>query len=152
MLQSPNFLFHLEGGPDGHLVDYDVASRLSYLLQNTMPDKLLMEAAAKGELRTVAGREKAARRLLDDPRARQSLDDYFDQWLRFDRVLNSTKEAKRFPDFSLEMAGNMVEETRRLLDHLVWTTRTSWSCSRPITHTCPLIWPPFISCRSRWRV
>jgi len=30
------------------------------------------------------------------------------------------QEAKRFPDFSLEMAGNMVEETRRLLDHLVW--------------------------------
>jgi len=120
MLQSPNFLFHLEGGPDGHLVDYDIASRLSYLLQNTMPDKLLMQAAAKGELRTPAGREKAARRLLDDPRARQSLDEYFDQWLRFDRVLNSSKEAKRFPEFSLEMAGNMVEETRRLLDHLVW--------------------------------
>src|SRR5690348_17262175 len=89
MLQSPNFLFHLEAGP-------------------------------KGELRTPAGREKAARRLLDDPRARQSLDEYFDQWLRFDRVLNSSKEAKRFPEFSLEMAGNMVEETRRLLDHLVW--------------------------------
>ncbi len=85
-----------------------------------MPDKLLMEAAAKGELRTPAGREKAARRLMDDPHARQSLDEYFDQWLRFDRVLNSSKEAKRFPDFSLEMAGNMVEETRRLLDHLVW--------------------------------
>jgi hypothetical protein len=120
MLQSPNFLFHLEGGPDGHFVDYDIASRLSYLLQNTMPDKLLMDAAAKGELRTTAGREKAARRLLDNPHARQSLDEYFDQWLRFDRVLNSTKEAKRFPEFSLEMAGNMVEETRRLLDHLVW--------------------------------
>jgi len=120
MLQSPKFLFHLEGGPDGHLVDYDVAARLSYLLQNTMPDKLLMESAAKGELRTAAGREKAARRLLDDPHARQSLDEYFDQWLRFDRVLNSSKESKRFPDFSLEMAGNMVEETRRLLDHLVW--------------------------------
>ena len=28
--------------------------------------------------------------------------------------------SRRFPDFSLEMAGNMVEETRRLLDHLVW--------------------------------
>ncbi|MEO8052770.1 MAG: DUF1592 domain-containing protein, partial [Acidobacteriota bacterium] len=120
MLQSPNFLFHLESGPDGKSVDYDIASRLSYLLQNTMPDKLLMEAAVKGELRTSAGREKAARRLLDDPKARQALDEYFDQWLRFDRVLNSSKEAHRFPEFSLEMAGNMVEETRRLLDHLVW--------------------------------
>jgi len=120
MLQSPNFLFHVEGGPDGRSVDYDIASRLSYLLQDTMPNKALMEAAARGELRTAAGRESATRRLLDDPKAHQALDEFFDQWLRFDRVLNSSKEARRFPEFSLEMAGNMVEETRRLLDHLVW--------------------------------
>src|SRR4029077_15691574 len=37
MLQSPNFLFHMEAGPDGHLVDYDIASRLSYLLPKNMP-------------------------------------------------------------------------------------------------------------------
>jgi hypothetical protein len=123
ILQSPNFLFHLEAGPDGQSVDYDIASRLSYLLQDTMPDKALLDAAAKGELRTAAGRDAATRRLLDDPRAHQSLDEYFDQWLRFDRVLNSSKEGRRFPEFSLEMAQNMVEETRRLLDHLVWDDR-----------------------------
>src|SRR5579864_2435602 len=123
MLQSPNFLFHLEAGPDGQSVDYDIASRLSYLLQDTMPDKTLLDAAAKGELRTAAGREAATRRLLDDLRAHEALDEYFDQWLRFDRVLNSSKEGRRFPEFSLEMAGNMVEETRRLLDHLVWEDR-----------------------------
>ena len=123
MLQSPNFLFHLESGPDGRSVDYDIASRLSYLLQDTMPDKALLDAAAKGELRTPAGREAATRRLLDDPRAHQAVDEYFDQWLRFDRVLNSSKEGRRFPEFSLEMAQNMVEETRRLLDHLVWDDR-----------------------------
>jgi hypothetical protein len=123
MLQSPNFLFHLESGPDGQSVDYDIASRLSYLLQDTMPDKTLLEAAAKGELRTAAGRDAATRRMLDDPRAHQALDEYFDQWLRFDRVLNSSKEERRFPQFSLEMAASMVEETRRLLDHLVWDDR-----------------------------
>jgi hypothetical protein len=123
MLQSPNFLFHLEAGPDGQSVDYDIASRLSYLLQDTMPDKTLLDAAAKGELRTATGREAATRRLLDDPRAQQALDEYFDEWLRFDRVLNSSKEERRFPQFSLEMAASMVEETRRLLDHLVWDDR-----------------------------
>jgi hypothetical protein len=123
MLQSPNFLFHLEAGPDGQSVDYDIASRLSYLLLDTMPDKSLLDAAGRGDLRTAAGREAAARRLLDDQRARQALDEYFDQWLRFDRVLNSSKEGRRFPEFSLEMADSMVEETRRLLDHLVWDDR-----------------------------
>src|ERR1700693_3462653 len=123
MLQSPNFLFHLEAGPDGQSVDYDIASRLSYWLRDTSPDKALLDAAAKGELRTATGREAATRRLLDDPRAHQALDEYFDEWLRFDRVLNSSKEARRFPEFSLEMAASMVEETRRLLDHLVWDDR-----------------------------
>jgi hypothetical protein len=123
MLQSPNFLFHLEAGPDGQSVDYDIASRLSYLLQDTMPDQNLLDSAAKGELRTAAARESAARRLLGDQHAHQALDEYFDQWLRFDRVLNSSKEGRRFPEFSLEMADSMVEETRRLLDHLVWDDR-----------------------------
>ena len=123
MLQSPDFLFHAEGGPDGRSSDYDVASRLSYLLWDTMPDQALFDAAAKGQLRTAAGREAQARRLLADAKAHLALDEFFDEWLRFDRVLNSSKEEKRFPDFSLEMAQNMVEETRRLLDHLVWDDR-----------------------------
>jgi hypothetical protein len=123
MLQSPDFLFHTEAGPDGRSTDHDIASRLSYLLWDTMPDKALLDAAAKGVLHTPAGREAAVRRLLEDPRAHQALDEFFDQWLRFDRVLNSSKEQRRFPEFSLEMAQNMVEETRRLLDHLVWDDR-----------------------------
>ena len=59
-------------GPDGRSADYEIASRLSYLLWDTMPDEALFDAAAKGELRTPAGREAAARRLLDDPRAHQA--------------------------------------------------------------------------------
>src|SRR5438105_1834635 len=70
MLQSPNFLFHLEQGPDGTFEQYLTASRLSYFLWDTMPDDALFQAAAAGELRTEAQISKAARRLLDDPRAR----------------------------------------------------------------------------------
>src|SRR5205085_11677508 len=50
MLQSPKFLFHVEAGPDGRYADYEIASRLSYMLWDTMPDQTLFEAAAKGEL------------------------------------------------------------------------------------------------------
>src|SRR6185295_19055087 len=58
MLQSPHFLFHLEGGPDGRSVDYAIASRLSYLLWNTMPDQALLEAGERGALRTPEARER----------------------------------------------------------------------------------------------
>ena len=120
MLQSPNFLFHVEAGPDGRYTDYDVASRLSYLLWNTMPDEALFEAAAKGELSTAAGRERAARRLLENtPKGREALDQFFEEWLRFDRVVNAVK-SNRFQPFTPELALAMAEETRTLLHHLVW--------------------------------
>jgi hypothetical protein len=123
MLQSPNFLFHVEAGPDGSATGYDVASRLSYMLWNTMPDKALFDAAAKGELSTTEGRQKAARRMVDDPKAHQALDEFFDEWLRFDKVVNAVKEGRQFADFTPEVAAAMAEETRSLLQYLVWSDR-----------------------------
>lgn len=121
MLQSPKFLFHTESGPDRRSVDYAIASRLSYLLWDTMPDKALLEAAERGGLRSPEARERMARRLLASPAAADALDEFFNQWLRFDHVLNASKERRRFPEFTPEMAAGMVEETRRLLQHLVGT-------------------------------
>jgi len=123
MLQSPKFLFHVEAGADGRSSDYDIASRLSYLLWDTMPDKALMDAAAAGSLRTPADREKQAKRMLDNPLAQQALDEFFVEWLRLDKVPNAVKERRRFPEFTPELAAMMVEETRKLLQHLVWNDK-----------------------------
>ncbi|MGH9674244.1 MAG: DUF1592 domain-containing protein, partial [Bryobacteraceae bacterium] len=114
MLQSPKFLFRMETG------DYGAASRLSYFLWDTMPDKALLEAAGKGDLRTADGRERWARRMIESPLARAALDEFFGQWLRFDRVLGAAKERRRFPEFTPDLAASMVEETTLLLHHLVW--------------------------------
>jgi len=122
MLQSPNFLFHVEGGPDGKSVDYDIASRLSYMLWNTMPDAELFAAAARGELRKPEGREAAARRMLADAKGRQALDEFFDEWLRFDRVINAVK-GRGFAEFTPELGVAMAEETKTLLHDLVWNDK-----------------------------
>ena len=123
MLQSPKFLFHLETGPDGTLRDYGIASRLSFLLWDSMPDQALLHAAASGELRTSAGIGKNARRMLDDPRARQSLHEFFDEWFRLERVVSAVKDAPVYPQFTPALAAMMVDETHRLLDDLVWSDR-----------------------------
>ncbi len=120
MLQSPHFLFHLEGGPDGRLEAYRSASRLSYFLWDTMPDPALFEAAKSGELLTEAGIEKHARRLLADERARASFDEFLAQWLRFDRLRSAVRDRRLFPEFSDELVNNMSEEVRQLFEHLVW--------------------------------
>lgn len=120
MLQSPNFLFRMEETSNPKWKSYVRASRLSYGLWDTMPDDALLTSAAKGELDTPQGLEKATKRMLDDPRAKEALDEFVAQWMRFDRVLTSTKDRRKFPQFTRETAVAMTEETRRFISDLVW--------------------------------
>ncbi|MCI0422107.1 MAG: DUF1592 domain-containing protein [Acidobacteria bacterium] len=123
MLQSPNFLFRMERGPLGKWVDYEIASRLSYFLWDSMPDEPLFRSAAAGLLSTPAGVEQFTRRMLQQPQARQALDEFVSQWLRFDRVLNVVRDRRLFQQFSSGLAVAMTEETRRLVAHLAWNNQ-----------------------------
>jgi hypothetical protein len=114
MLQSTHFLFHLAPGP------YGVASRLSYFLWDTMPDDELLRAADRSELNTEAGIDRQVRRMLQDPRARNALDEFLAQWMRFDRLKNAIRDRRLFPQFTAELVSSMTEETRRLFQSLVW--------------------------------
>jgi hypothetical protein len=114
MLQSPHFLFHMQSGPWG------IANKLSYLLWDTMPDQELFRAAAAGELNAPAGIQRQVRRMLDDERARESLDVFLRQWLRFDRLESAIRDRKLFPEFTAELVQSMQEETQLLFRNLVW--------------------------------
>jgi hypothetical protein len=50
------------------------------------------------------------------------MEEFLSQWIRFDRVLTATRE-RRYREFNAEVAMAMVEETRRLFNHLVWGDR-----------------------------
>src|SRR6185295_238040 len=61
MLQAPAFLYHWEATDPGtregavlRLGPYQIASRLSYFLWGSMPDRELFQAAADGHLGTAA--------------------------------------------------------------------------------------------------
>jgi uncharacterized protein DUF1592/uncharacterized protein DUF1588/uncharacterized protein DUF1587/uncharacterized protein DUF1595/uncharacterized protein DUF1585 len=123
MLQSPNFLFRLDQASDPKLKPYVTASRLSYALWDSMPDAALLELAASGKLATPDDAEKTARRMLEDPRARRSLDEFVSQWLRFDRLLTASKDRRRYPNYNREAAAAMTEEARVFIADLVWNDR-----------------------------
>jgi hypothetical protein len=120
MLQSPSFLFRLDDAANSKWRPYAAASRLSYALWDSMPDDLLFRAAARGELDTARGVEKHVRRMLEDPKARQALDEFVAEWLRFDRVLTTTRERRAFPQFTPDTAIAMTRETRSFVADLVW--------------------------------
>lgn len=124
MLQSPAFLFRAETAATPALRPYTRASRLAYLLWNTMPDEALIKSAEKGELNTAAGLEAVARRMLADPRAREATGEFIAQWFRFDSIVTMVKERRAFPLFTRELALAMTEETRRLADDLIWNNQS----------------------------
>ena len=123
MLQSPNFLFRIEDTTHTPWKPYVTASRLSYALWDSMPDDALISAAARGELDTQEGVVRSARRLLDDAKAHEAIDEFTSQWLRFDRVLTATKERRTYPQFTPDTAIAMTHEARRFVSDLVWNGR-----------------------------
>ncbi len=120
MFQSPSFLFLAEAAPGDELYPYTMASRLSFFLWDAAPNDHLLAEAAAGKLNTPGQIEATARRMLDDPRARSSMEEFLAQWLRFDRVLTTIRDRRLYRDFNAELAAAMTEETRRLFSHLAW--------------------------------
>ena len=137
LMQAPQFTYRIElGGGDGRVTGYEMASRLSYLLWQSMPDDALMTAAAAGQLTTPAQLETQARRMLGEPRARAAMIDFHRQWLDFDRVLEEPKDASAFPDWSPELRASIREEVDRFVGGVMLdgdgtiasllTSRKSW--------------------------
>jgi len=85
LLQSPYFLYRPELDLEPSLTnlqplnDWEIASRLSYAIWNSMPDGELFRAAEAGELSTPTGFHRQVERMLDAPRARASAHRFFDQ-------------------------------------------------------------------------
>ena len=78
-LCSTNFLFLKERA--GPLDDWALASRLSYFLWNSMPDRTLFDLAEKGKLKDPATLRAQVERMLNDPKAERFVVDFLDQWL-----------------------------------------------------------------------
>ena len=123
MLQSPSFLMRFEYGPGGDHEAYENASRLSFFLWDTIPNEWLLDLAERRELLSAEQVERTARRMLDDPRAQRSMEEFLAQWMRFDRAEKAIRDRKFYPDFNSELASAMTEETRRLFNYIAWGDR-----------------------------
>jgi hypothetical protein len=126
-LQSSAFLYRVDFGeaPIGTeqwvaLTPYELATRLSYLLWNTMPDDALLDAAEAGGLRTAADLEAHARRMLKDPKARQAVANFHRQWLKLDAAQAASKSSTAFPEYTAAIPNLLQEETSRLMDFAFW--------------------------------
>ena len=127
ILQSPHFLYRVEFGmPDpvqGDVValsPHEVASRLSYMLWSSMPDEELFAAADAGQLGTAEEIEAQARRMLDDPRARQAVANFNAQWLGLSHMESMKKDPVTYPKYDESLRPLWRAETMAFLEDIIF--------------------------------
>ncbi len=130
ILVSPQFLFitpavEAESGQSiVPLDDYQLASRLSYLLWATMPDSELSDLADRGKLHEPAVLKTQVRRLLDDPRSRALFDGFGAQWLSLASLESKTFDSAKFPQMTSAMRAAMYDEARLFFESIVRENRS----------------------------
>lgn len=129
ILQSPEFIYKPEFGSAAiagkpHLVQPtgdEMATRLSYLYWASMPDDALRAAAAAGQLATAAGVRAQAERLLNDPKAKEVVQHFFDKLLPISELAGLNRDPIEYPAFSPKIGSLMRQETQSFLLHQIFS-------------------------------
>jgi hypothetical protein len=120
--QHPSFLYRVElgipvEGEDGvfRLTDFELATRLSYLLLGTTPPTWLIDDAEAGKLATAEGVRTAAAKLLEEDRAKQQVARFHAMWMSYEKI-----------PLNADLAEDMQAETMALLERVVFEQNSSW--------------------------
>ena len=131
ILSSPHFIFRLEREPETatpgtavRVADLDLASRLSFFIWGTSPDKELIDVAAAGKLSAPGMLEKQTKRMLADARAEALGSRFAAQWLRLQDVDKVKPDPNFYPNFDDNLAEMMRHETELFFSHLVREDRS----------------------------
>ncbi len=116
-LVSPKFLYLVEPEPKKakrrrSINDYELASRLSYFLWSTMPDERLFELAESGQLQQDSVLAAEVRRMLADPKSRQFVQHFTNQWFDLGAVDRIAVNPEHHPNFDDSLKADMRTETQ----------------------------------------
>lgn len=127
-LQSPHFLYRLEttspadaGSKLVPLGQFELATRLSYLIWASAPDNALLDAAASNALATPAAVAAKAREMLSSPKAKGAIANFFNQWASTTRLGILTKNTTLFPSFDTGLRDAMARELPAFVDYVLFT-------------------------------
>lgn len=118
MLASPAFLYRADVSDAAQptltrpLDGYELATRLSYFLWSTLPDKELFDLAKSGALLESDVLREQFERMLGDARAAALVDTFAAQWLGLRELTQHKVLAERFPTFDEPLRSSMLEEAR----------------------------------------
>jgi len=123
LLQDAEMVYRVERGTpvEGEpglyaLDDFELATRLSYLLWGTAPSEALLNTAQAGKLHTPAQLQEMAASMLKDPRAQVQIDRFHAMWLGFVQLPHSA-----------ELTNAMRTETAALVRRVVFEEQLPWT-------------------------
>jgi hypothetical protein len=126
MLQSPFFLYHHDVGATGApqagtvaVTPYELASRLSYFLWNTMPDDTLFARAADGTLATDSVLTSEVQRMLTSDKAAATIALFHRQWLDVTDLPDQAKDPTVYPRYNAALGDAMMQELAMFSDYVV---------------------------------
>jgi hypothetical protein len=126
MLQSPFFLYHRALGEAATpsqtpiaVTPYELASRLSYFLWNSMPDDELFELASAGSLLDEATLTQQVDRMLGSDAAGATIGLFHRQWLGLEKLPDKDKDPALFPAFNETTVSEMLAETSLFADYVI---------------------------------
>jgi hypothetical protein len=103
----------------GKLDNYEIASRLSYMLWNSMPDEQLFKAAKEKQLSDPKHLIAEADRLLKHNKAERFIESFTNQWLSLRNINETTPDRKMFRTFDGIVQESMLKETRAFFKALI---------------------------------
>lgn len=129
ILMSPHFCYRLDLSSNADrvqpLTGYELASRLSYFLWSSLPDRELLQAAESEELLRRDVLLAQARRMLSDERSRGLATEFGGNWLDFRRFEeHNSVDRSRFPEFDDALRSAMFEEPIRFFVDVVQRDRS----------------------------
>lgn len=125
LLQSPHFIYRAQLSSevgDNQLItltSWEIASRLSYAVWDSMPDDALFDAAEAGKLDTIEGLEAEVDRLLASDRAKSTFQRFHDQLWKGEQYASIAKSPTLYPDFDVGVAADMRTELAKFVLHTV---------------------------------
>ena len=137
VLASPNFLYRgiwgvSANGPAGAktelaLTDLELASRLSFFLWNTGPDRELLTLAESGSLTKPGASpvmEKQVRRMLGDPKASSLVTNFAMKWLNLDSLDSVKPDPVLFPAFNDQLRHAFSTEAEAFVSSILLEDRS----------------------------
>lgn len=121
-LQNPEFLYRFEFGVANQLnpnlkelTDYEIATRMSFLIWGSTPDEALLDAAEAGTLKDEAVRVVQAERMLASAKAKPQWESFHSQWLGYSDTI-----------FPTGLEADFIGESNALINRVVFANNSDW--------------------------